>query len=259
MLIASDVFAVMCRHHLHLPSNLALLLKTVIMIEGLGVNLDPQFHLTAALEPYADRLVMRKYSPSRLARNLGQVSLDLALTSRVEMRFQSKQEFVKSVEKEHETLVDLLRSVPRSRYREAGVWGDGWTIQDLLAHLTAWEQMFLGWYRVGHDGGHPVLPARGFKWNETPRLNRAIWTKHRFKSVDEVIEESKASYQEILCVIRQLSEEELLTPGHFAWTGRYPLTTYLAPNTCSHYRFALKILKRWLKSKGQLKKWDNPD
>ncbi|MCM3904489.1 MAG: AarF/ABC1/UbiB kinase family protein [Pyrinomonadaceae bacterium] len=76
--VLSDVFAVMRRHHLHLPSNLAQLLKTVIMIEGLGVHLDPEFHLTSALEPYADRLVMRKYSPTKLVRNLGLASLDLA-------------------------------------------------------------------------------------------------------------------------------------------------------------------------------------
>ncbi len=76
--LLNDVFAIMRQHHLHLPSNLALLLKTVIMVEGLGVNLDPEFQLTSALEPYADRLVMRKYSPIRLARSLGQASLDLA-------------------------------------------------------------------------------------------------------------------------------------------------------------------------------------
>lgn len=76
--LLNDVFAIMRQHHLHLPSNLALLIKTVIMVEGLGVNLDPEFQLTSALEPYADRLVMRKYSPIRLARSLGQASLDLA-------------------------------------------------------------------------------------------------------------------------------------------------------------------------------------
>jgi ubiquinone biosynthesis protein len=37
--LLNDVYSVMRRHHLHLPSNLALLLKTVIMIEGLGVTL----------------------------------------------------------------------------------------------------------------------------------------------------------------------------------------------------------------------------
>lgn len=82
--LLNDVFAVMRKHHFHLPSNLALLLKTVIMVEGLGVTLDPDFHLTSALEPYADRLVRRKYSPVKLVRNLGRASLDLARLS-VEM------------------------------------------------------------------------------------------------------------------------------------------------------------------------------
>lgn len=163
------------------------------------------------------------------------------------MRFTSKREFVESVEQERQTFVEILRSVPRSRYREAGVWGDGWTIRDLLAHLTEWEQMFLGWYRAGRSGGHPILPAPGFKWNETPRLNQAIWGKHRSKSTRQITDEFDASYREMCSLIQQVSQEELLMPGHFAWTGKYPLTTYLAPNTCSHYRFATKILKRWLK------------
>ncbi|MDH4044226.1 MAG: ClbS/DfsB family four-helix bundle protein [Gemmatimonadota bacterium] len=44
-----------------------------------------------------------------------------------------------------------------------------------------------------------------------------------------------------------MPQAKLLEPGHYPWTGRYPLTTYLAPNTSSHYRTATKILKRWLK------------
>ena len=76
--LLNDVFATMRKNHLHLPSNLSLLLKTVIMIEGLGVKLDPEFRLTTALDSYADRLIMRKYSPVKLIRNLGQASLDLA-------------------------------------------------------------------------------------------------------------------------------------------------------------------------------------
>ena len=75
--LLNDVFGAMRKNHLHLPSNLSLLLKTVIMVEGLGVKLDPQFRMTTALESYADRLITRKYSPVKLIRNLGQASLDL--------------------------------------------------------------------------------------------------------------------------------------------------------------------------------------
>ena len=76
--LLNDVFAVMRRHHMHLPANLALLLKTVIMIEGLGVNLDPDFHLTNSLAPYTEQLVLRQYSPFRWIRSFGRASLDLA-------------------------------------------------------------------------------------------------------------------------------------------------------------------------------------
>ena len=76
--LLNDVYSIMRRHHLHLPSNLALLLKTVIMIEGLGGALDPDFHLPKVLTPYTERLVLRQYSPFRWARSFGRSSLELA-------------------------------------------------------------------------------------------------------------------------------------------------------------------------------------
>lgn len=76
--LLADVYTIMRRHHLHLPSNLALLLKTVIMIEGLGVALNPDFHFPKVLAPYTERLVLHRYSPSRWFRSFGRSSLELA-------------------------------------------------------------------------------------------------------------------------------------------------------------------------------------
>jgi len=82
--LLNDVFTIMRDHKLHLPPNLALLLKTVIMIEGLGVNLDPSFQLASVLAPYTERLVLRQYAPSLWIPRLGRASMDLARLS-VEM------------------------------------------------------------------------------------------------------------------------------------------------------------------------------
>jgi ubiquinone biosynthesis protein len=76
--LLNDAFSIMRQHQMHLPSNLALLLKTVIMIEGLGVNLDPDFQLTKSLTPYTERLVLRQYSPFRWVRSFGRASLEFA-------------------------------------------------------------------------------------------------------------------------------------------------------------------------------------
>ena len=77
------------------------------------------------------------------------------------MRFGSKEALISSIEIEHRRFEEMLGSIPEDRYLDEGVWGDGWNIRDLLAHLTEWEQMFLNWYRVGLEGGHPEMPAKG--------------------------------------------------------------------------------------------------
>lgn len=167
------------------------------------------------------------------------------------MKFRSKTDLLEAIEREHATFVDLVESLPSRSYAKAAVWGDGWTIKDLCAHLTEWEQMFLRWYRAGQEGREPAVPATGYKWNETPRLNKAIWRKHRNKSWRKVREEFDSSYEEILSQARKLEENELLTPGFFPWTKRLPLMTYVAANTSSHYRTATKLLKRWLRARSR--------
>ena len=49
------------------------------------------------------------------------------------MRSTTNKELIERIEKEHLAFVDLATSIPKMRYREEGVWGDGWTIKDLLA------------------------------------------------------------------------------------------------------------------------------
>lgn len=164
------------------------------------------------------------------------------------MKFASKEELVASIEAEHQRFVELLSNIPADFYLVEGVWGDGWNIRDLLAHLTEWEQMFLSWFRDGQDGRQPDMPAKGFKWNQTPALNRAIWKKHKQRTVAEIMAEFETSYEEIFSLAQRLSAQELLEPGRFAWTGKNSLTTYLGANTVSHYRTATRILQRWLRA-----------
>jgi ubiquinone biosynthesis protein len=55
--VLSSVLAVVRRHHLRFPSNLALLAKTLAMCEGLAAHLDPQFRMTEAITPYVAQLL----------------------------------------------------------------------------------------------------------------------------------------------------------------------------------------------------------
>jgi len=76
--LLDDALAIVRRHRMRLPSNLALLLKTIIITEGLGARLDPGFYLLSVIEPYTNRLLLRLYSPARLMRKLKRAGLDMA-------------------------------------------------------------------------------------------------------------------------------------------------------------------------------------
>lgn len=168
------------------------------------------------------------------------------------MRYETKRALIDDIQRERAALADMLGMIPEDLYGEAGVWGEDWNILDLVAHLAEWHTMLLGWYRVGSTGRTPDLPAPGFNWRETPALNRAIREKHRHRPYREVWSEFSRSHDEILRLVHELSEEEILEPGHFGWTGKNALVAYVGANTASHYRFAQKVLKRWLKTRPDL-------
>jgi len=54
--LIAELMSVVRTHRLRLPSDLALLLKTVMMCEGVAAQLDPTFELIPHLLPYATRL-----------------------------------------------------------------------------------------------------------------------------------------------------------------------------------------------------------
>jgi ubiquinone biosynthesis protein len=54
--LIGELMSVVRVHRLRLPSDLALLLKTVMMCEGVAAQLDPTFELIPNLLPYAARL-----------------------------------------------------------------------------------------------------------------------------------------------------------------------------------------------------------
>ena len=61
--VIDEIMPIAYRHHLHLPSDLWLLGKTLAMMEGIGLKLDPDLDLFAFSEPYVRRFAWQMASP----------------------------------------------------------------------------------------------------------------------------------------------------------------------------------------------------
>ena len=64
--LLNDITALMRHNDLVLPSDLTLLFKTLITLEGLGQQLDPEFHMIDHVTPFVERIIHQRYTPQAL-------------------------------------------------------------------------------------------------------------------------------------------------------------------------------------------------
>lgn len=64
--LLSELTVIMRDHYLVMPSDLAMLFKAMITLEGLGRQLDPEFDMVHHLTPFVRRVITGRYMPEAL-------------------------------------------------------------------------------------------------------------------------------------------------------------------------------------------------
>ncbi len=126
---------------------------------------------------------------------------------------------------------------------------DDWTVRDLLAVRAWWTTSVVDWIEAGRQGEHPVTPADGYRWSETPRLNEDIVRRSKRESFRSIRGRLETGVERVLDVIDSLSDEQLLGVGVFEWAGKYPLARWLSINTTRQYTTARTYVRRAMKSR----------
>ena len=66
----SEMVEIIQRYHIVLPSSLAMLIKVLVMLDGTGQLLAPQFSLMELVAPYQKKMMQRRLSPARQLRKM---------------------------------------------------------------------------------------------------------------------------------------------------------------------------------------------
>ncbi|MFK7923096.1 MAG: ClbS/DfsB family four-helix bundle protein [Bacteroidia bacterium] len=117
-------------------------------------------------------------------------------------------------------------------------------IRDVLAHLHHWHLMMLTWYEVGMGGQKPDMPAKGYTWRDTAKLNQQIWAKYQNIELEEIRKEFERSYKAIQQLILKHDDTELFEKKRYKWTRSTSLGAYLISASSSHYAWAYKLIKK---------------
>jgi hypothetical protein len=118
------------------------------------------------------------------------------------------------------------------------------SVKDMLAHLDAWQRMFLEWERVGRTGAVAEMPAPGHTWKTTPALNMEIHERCVGDSWEDVVAGLRESHGQVREVVASYAAGELFEKKRYKWTGSTSVGSYAVSATTSHYEWAANHLRK---------------
>lgn len=127
-------------------------------------------------------------------------------------------------------------------------WRRDKNLRDVLVHLYEWHQLLLSWIAANMGGDNkPFLPDT-YTWKTYGDMNVRFWEKHQSTSYEDAVTMLCESHGKVMTLIESLSNEELFDKQRFSWTGTTNVGSYCVSATSSHYDWAMKKIKRHLKT-----------
>ena len=126
-------------------------------------------------------------------------------------------------------------------------WKRDKNIRDILTHLYEWHQLLINWVNSNKNGdSKPFLPEP-YTWKTYGTMNICFWEKHQSTDYDKSKELFLNSYEEVIELVNQFSDQELFESKYFSWTGTTSLGSYCVSASSSHYDWAMKKIKAHIK------------
>lgn len=157
----------------------------------------------------------------------------------------SKDEVIKDIKSKRKLLEKSLSNLTEQEMLLRGVVGE-WSIKDILAHLMAWEKLFLTWYKSGLQNKKPNITPVGMSGKAITAVNERFFHQYKDWSLKKVLRETQISYEKTLAEIEAMSEEDIFEPGRFPWTGHLTVEKYISGNTYNHYAWARSKICQWI-------------
>ncbi|MBN2472198.1 MAG: ClbS/DfsB family four-helix bundle protein [Anaerolineae bacterium] len=146
---------------------------------------------------------------------------------------------------EHDFLRRTVELLPPEMQTTAEIMPD-WTVKDILAHVTGWEQHFIAQAEAATQGDPVDRPVSGYTEEVIDRMNAASHAASKDTPLDEVMAAFERSFFAFQRTISRLPDEALFTPGYFDFTGKHCLYQFAEANGWHHYREHAEMIRAWL-------------
>lgn len=145
-----------------------------------------------------------------------------------------RQRLLKQLDKAWTALKESYAGLPDSQLAEPGVM-DNWSVKDILAHVTTWEEEALKYLPLISEGVRP--PRYSEKYGGINAFNAQMMEQKRDLSLSEVLRQMDETHRRLVDYIQSVPEEQFAQETRFR--RRLRLDTY------SHYPEHTKAIRQW--------------
>lgn len=149
-------------------------------------------------------------------------------------------ELIDRINAERSTWQSLVDQIDSDKMHHPGVSGE-WSLKDVIAHITWHESEMVGMVKAHVLKGSDL-------WNLiTDERNAIIHEENRARSLEDVLDDSNQTHQQLMDLLPTLSDEDLTNPEKFdGMPPDWQPWTIIADNTYEHYQHHIADLERWL-------------
>lgn len=128
----------------------------------------------------------------------------------------SKAQLLNDLKEEYARWEALLNDIGEVHMTQPDVAG-GWSIKDIVAHLTGWRRRSVARFQavLHHE------PSFSTPWpshlQTDDEINAWIYAANRDRPLADVLQESRAVFQQFVDTLSAFPEAELLNPKRFGW------------------------------------------
>ncbi|MDR2929791.1 MAG: ClbS/DfsB family four-helix bundle protein [Propionibacteriaceae bacterium] len=127
-------------------------------------------------------------------------------------------------------------------------WSRDENMRDVLVHLWGWQRLLLEWVESNRAGTpRSFLPAP-YTWKTYGLMNQRLADDAKAVTFEQAANQLRTSHAAVIALIESYSDEELFTKKHFGWTGTSNLASYCISAGPSHYGWAMKKIKQFLRT-----------
>jgi hypothetical protein len=146
----------------------------------------------------------------------------------------NRQQLLKQLDTAWTAFQESYAGLSDAQLMEPGVTGQ-WSVKDLIAHVTWWEEEALQHLPRILTGGRP--PRYSLQYGGIDAFNAQMTEQTRGLSLADVLRQSEDTHQRLLAYIHSVPEEPFTRETHFR--RRLRLDTY------SHYPKHAKAIRAW--------------